>query len=60
MTHYLNHMKLGELFMSLLKKNNLNRKNSSYLQNFPFQFSISIMEMQLSVIKPFFKANLMK
>lgn len=50
MTDYLNHMKLGELFMSLYKKK-LNRKISSNLQNFPFQFSVSVTEMQLSVIK---------
>lgn len=53
MTDYLNHMKLGELFVSLLKKKkkNLNRKISSNLQNFPFQFPDSVTEMQLSVIK---------
>lgn len=36
MTHYLNHMKLGELFMSLLKKNNLNRKNLQLFAEFSF------------------------
>lgn len=56
MTGYSNDKKLAQLFIYKAIRT-LSRKISVF---FSFQYSIGITETQLSVIKLFFKANLMK